>query len=288
MQFCQKFDLNYIDPSVETLVVYIQHLIQSFSSPKSVRNYFGAIDLLHKHMGLTANNMGSFEVAMMLRAASLNMRNIPNSRQALPLPLLRKICVLCDSQGITGVVVKMGILTAFFGFVRGSNVCAKSAAMFDSTRHLTRGDIHIQPPGLTLSLKWSKSLQQAMQPQLIPLVQVADPVLDIVRTFQIMTTNIPAPPSAPLLLLPNGTHLTLPQFRRTFNSLLKALGVPKHRHSLHALRRSGATASYKAGASFLDIKRHGAWCSSAFFQYIAAPPPQDSSVVKALHSYVAL
>ncbi len=76
--------------------MYIQYLIDSFTSAKSVRAYVGAINLLHKYSYKLAPNLECFEVGLMLRAASLTMRTIPVRRQPLPIALIRDMCIVCE------------------------------------------------------------------------------------------------------------------------------------------------------------------------------------------------
>ncbi len=274
--------MDFIQPDTDTICAYIEHLVQSFRSAKSVRNYISAIGLLHKFVNKSSENLQSFEVSLMLRAATLSMRAIPVRKAALPMSVLRDICVLCDNKGLQGLVIKVALLTGFFAFLRASNLCPPSPAKFDHSRHLTRGDIQFASPGILLKLKWSKSLQQAMQPRIIPLTRAHDPIIDVVSSMGRMINHLPAQSTAPLFMLPTGNTLTVGQLRETFASMLQTLGLSSKQFSLHSLRRGGATASFAAGAKYIDIKRHGAWSSDTFFHYLSNPPPQDSSVCKAL------
>ncbi len=65
--FCIQHDLQYINPEINTLCVYVEYLVQSFSSVKSVNNYISAIRFLHKMVNIHPENMDSFELTLMLR-----------------------------------------------------------------------------------------------------------------------------------------------------------------------------------------------------------------------------
>ena len=41
--------------------------------------------------------------------------------------------------------------------LRQSNLAPGSVGKFDATRHTTRADVAIQPPGLVIRVKWSKT-----------------------------------------------------------------------------------------------------------------------------------
>ncbi len=83
VRFCTTHNVNYFEPSIETVCAYTEKLAQDFTSPKSVCNYLGAMKLMHKFAGREAKSMDSFEMALMVRAIKLTMRTIPNTRKAI-------------------------------------------------------------------------------------------------------------------------------------------------------------------------------------------------------------
>ncbi len=169
MTFCAYHKVQFVQPTTQTLCAYVEKLAQSFVSHKSLLNYIGAIRLLHKYMGKEAKNLESFEVGLMIRASALTMRQIPNVKLPVNTQMLLKLCGVCERQGLVGLVVKVAILLGFFGFFRASNLCPYKVKDFDRSRNFTRGDVKVAPPGLIVQLKWSKSLQTAMQPKAIPI-----------------------------------------------------------------------------------------------------------------------
>ena len=81
----------------------------------------------------------------------------------------------------------------------------------------------------------------------------------------------PAPPNAPLLLLPTSAGLkvvTTSVLQSSFSVLIQNIGLDSGRYSLHSLRRGGATTCYHLGAEFTQIQKHGGWRSQAFWAYI--------------------
>ncbi len=206
---------------------------------------------MHKLANKEAEQMDSFEVNLMIRAVKLTIRDIPHVKSPVDIVMLRNVCRL---------------------------------VRFDSTRHLTRGNVSIRDPGLIIALKWSKTLQTPLQPQCIPIVQVADEVLDVVNVFKRVVLSIPAAKAQSLFTLPGGKCLTLGQLRRIFKVLLCTCGYNTKDFSVHSLRRGGATESFKGGANYIDLKRHGTWNTSTFWSYVARPPPDQSSVCSALRT----
>ncbi len=104
------------------------------------------------------------------------------------------------------------IRLALSGFWRVSNHCAHNANQFDRTKHFTRQDIVIAPPGLVLKLMWSKMPQTALQSVMILIPTSKTYLLAAVQAFKRMTTLIPADPTLFLLIVS--------QLRNTFNMLL--------------------------------------------------------------------
>ncbi len=280
--FCISHRVEYIKPTPQTICAYMEHLATHFTSHKSVSNYLSAIKLLHSYVGKKATALDSFEVVLMNRAIRLTMREIPFSRPPITVEMLMDMCHVCERYGKAGTVIKLALQLGFFGFLRGSNLCAPTIKGFDPTRHFRRKDVRVTPKGLVLSLKWSKTLQTAGQPLHIPVPQVADTSIDAVHTFKLMKEQIRAPPEAPLFTLPQGKHLTLPQFRDIFKALLRKTGNDHTTFSLHSLRRGGATTSFDHGAKELDIKRQGSWASTCYTRYIVNKEPHRSSVCDAL------
>ncbi len=282
IRFCKTHNVAHWDTSKGTLCAYLEHLTQTFKSSKSVKNYFGAINLLHKFADKTASNSGAFEVTLMLRASGLTMRQIPHRRQPITPLILHKLCTLCKYQGAVGAVLRLAYILAFLGFFRASNLCPYKEGEFDITRHLSRADVTVAAPGLVVDLKWSKTLQQAMQPRRVPIVRVRNSPLDAVQAFGQVCDLIPAEANAPLFLMPDNTTLTVSKLRGAFNAMLKECGLSPNQFGLHSFRRGGATCSHDNGANYIDIKRQGQWAGPTFWDYVAQPMLHKSSVCNAL------
>ena len=284
MTFCSYFGLKYLDPEVSTLCMYCEFLARTFKSPKTIRNYISGVRLLHKFAHIESTAVHSFEVDLMLRSLSINMRHVPNQRQVISPAMLRTLCSLTLCLGALGSVLKCAILFAYFGFLRQSNLAPPSAKLFDHTRHTCRSDILFHPPGIIIIMKWSKTLQSAASCHLVPIPGIPGHTLCPVQAFQDMVAIIPsAGPNTPLLMLPGRTGaLGLDKLSRAFKVLLSTAGCDTTKYSLHSLRRSGATAAYTAGVDFTHIKRHGTWRSDAFWEYISTESASTSPVATAL------
>lgn len=287
LTFCLFFGFEIIDPSPQTICLYTQFLVRSFSSPQSITNYVAAISLLNKFMGTQATHISSFEVQLMLRAIKLTIRHIPNQRLPITPTILKKLCILCDTLGNIGLILKTVYLFAFYSFIRQSNLAPQSDKNFDPSRHTARGDIIFHNPGIIMIIKWSKTLQTG-QTALIPIPSIKNYLHCPVKTFRRMCTNIPAPNSAPLFIFPGGPphiSITIPYLQKTLAKMLKAICIQPLNYSLHSFRRGGASSTYHAGVGYTEIQRHGTWASDAFWNYITTDTTK-SILPKALANYV--
>ena len=120
-------------------------------------------------------------------------------------------------------------------------------------------------------------------PALIPIPSLpghrTDPLAAFMRMLHVIPTRYPADP---LLLLPSPCPVTSRYIQRPLRCILTALGFPAHAYSLHSLCCGGATTAVRAGADFLDVKRHGLCQSDAFWEYITNREISDSPVETAL------
>ncbi len=264
--------------------MYIEYLAQNFTNRKSLGNYISAVKLLHKFADRQCHAVDSFEVGLMMRAASLTMRGIPNQKLPLTVSQLENLVSRCAALGVEGQVIKTAFIIGFMAYLRASNLCPENSTDIDPTRNLLRGDIRIAHPGLLVNVKWSKTMQSAAQPLCIAIPALTNKNLDPVFNIKLLKAMVPAPPEAPLFVLPSGESLTIRALRKTFSGFIKDMGLSAKSYSLHSLRRGGASVSLKNCATYMDIKRHGSWNSDAFWAYLTRLVPEESTVVTALKS----
>ena len=89
-------------------------------------------------------------------------------------------------------------LVAFFGFLRMSHIAPHSSKKFDPSIHILRQDLYFPPPGVHITLKWSKTLQGHKAYHVVLLPQLANIYLCPVRALHQLLLTRPFPPSAPL------------------------------------------------------------------------------------------
>ncbi len=261
---------------------YLEYLAHKMKSPKTVTNYMSAVKLLHTLNRSTFENIDDIQINLMNRAIPLTKRHISQQKQPINKQHIRQMCHILDSQGNTGLVIKAAILIGFYAFLRCSNLCPEDLHTYDSSRHFSRGDIKLSPTGMFIRLKWAKNMQNSIQPQMIPIATVSPKEEDPVHTYITMAAKIPVLPHKPMFMLNSNTPLTVSKLRNVFNLLCQQIHLDPNQYSLHSLRRGGATTAYEQGAREKDIQRHGAWASTAFWDYVAPKASHDSSVCQAL------
>ena len=285
-QFCKSHKLTAIQPATSTLCYYITYLSQQFTSSDSVRNYVSGVSYFHKCLGKPFKALHQFPVVCLLRAIQVAMRRQPDQKWPITPSLLSKLVQLTKSLGPLGPPMKVALLFAFFGMLRVSNLAPVSPAALDSSRDMCRGDVVFKPPGLVLSLKWSKTLQTLGSTPLVPLPAMPghhlDPrqaYLDLLRLSPTLSRDQPL-----LMFVRQGVNnvLTSPLLNKLLSDLLNKLGLDSSKFSFHSLRRGGATTAYHGGVKISEVKRHGVWASDSFWQYVTQANVSLSPVAKAL------
>ncbi len=268
-----------IKPSVKTILSYLEYLSQNLKSHKSVRNYFSAISTLHKAHGLKFKARKAYHVKTMLKAITVTLKEANRRKLPITIQQLKSIVQSTNKLGDIGVVLKVGILFGFYGFLRQSNLAPKSTQDFDISKNTTRSDISFKSPGLVISIKWSKTRQSGGRPHSVPLPSLQCKDLCPVRAYKKLLKVAPTvDPTQPLLSLSPGHFLCIPAFSTHFKHILANLVPDPTLYSLHSLRRGGATAAVNAGASLVSTMQHGDWKSMAVWDYLVSEAPSRSQV----------
>ncbi len=83
LRFCQDFKRNPLNPSLQTVLAYLEYLVQKLESPKSVLNYWEVVKLIHAKLKYPFKNQHDIQVTLLIRAVSLPKRHI--SKQKFPI-----------------------------------------------------------------------------------------------------------------------------------------------------------------------------------------------------------
>ena len=292
LRFCARYGLRDTHPSPRVLCWYLESLTASIRSPQTIRNYLSGFRAWHLRVAGAPHAIDSPQVLQMLRALDRTLPHSPSPKHPLDSSALMLLLATPALQGHEALPLKVGILLGYYGFLRQSNLAPRSATAFDPSRDTCRGDLVIAPPGLLLTLKWSKTIQRGHRTHTIPIparpghpLCPLRPYQDLLRITPTLSPQDPllqhtSPPHAP----PRARVLTSLQLAAGLRRALQQAGLDPALYSLHSLRAGGATDAYCAGAPPQDIQRHGDWASSCFWGYVAGPSPPSATVPRLLGS----
>ena len=258
------------------MLAYIQRLAESFTSHRSVSNYLGAINTMHRELDDPFDIFASYRVRVTVRALPFTMRHKPFQRPPIQLRTLSTL-VLAAQRGHHPQLLGACLVLLFFSMLRQSNVGPRTRTGFDPSRHLTRDDARFVRGGVALRVRWSKTRQAPDERRwlLVPELPGShlDPVTLLKEYLQVEPT---VDPRQPLFSLPRARPLTSERLAREFDQLVRAARLPEAGYTLHSFRRGGASLAKRFGASLEDIKRHGTWRSNAVWEYLHQQPVHDT------------
>ena len=278
-----RINTDYKRPSPAHICWYIEYLAQEGRKAPTIKNHISHLRTFFMLAGLDLSALHSYIVTNALRALSITLRHIPNLKRGANPTTLRAALGYCGDLAYPEHVA-FAILAMFHGFFRQSNMVPQRARGFDPTRHFTRDDFVYTNEGLSVTLKWSKTLQSSGCPPKVLLAPCQDSGLCPVSAYSNLLRVAPTTGILqPLLQFNDGNSLTIRYLADRWRELLMAAGMDPTKISLHSLRRGGATFAHTHGAKLPDIMAQGTWASDAVLAYIRQEPGQQSSVHRALN-----
>ena len=178
------------------LLAFLEFLYQNLLSPKVIRNYLSSLSSLCSLFRISSD-CNHPALARFLRSISINSHFRPTPRGVFDVPTLYHISKACDLLS-DPVLFRAIFLTAFYGFLRMSNLAPHSIKTFDQSKHFLRQDLFFDSPGAHLLLKWTKTLQDHRAHHIIQLPAIDNYFLCPVRALRALLTSRPLPPSSPL------------------------------------------------------------------------------------------
>ena len=140
------------------LLSFLESLIENGISNSGVANYISAIKATLSMYGISTLPFYDHRIKYFQKSLTLNKPFTATIRKIIDVPMLRDIIVVCDTM-LMGQVFKALYLTAFFSFLRISNLVPRTIAAFSPLKQLTRGDIFFALPGVHVLIKWSKTME---------------------------------------------------------------------------------------------------------------------------------
>ena len=281
LHFCCTYRLVPLPASPHTVASYASYLACTTSSFQYILNQLNAVRLLHLYDGFSADALDSFAVSLTKRGLKRLLGTATRQKHPITPAILHQFRQQLSLELPSHAAVWALFCTAFFSFLRKSNLTIASFGSFQPSRHLARRDIKFTESGAILRIRWTKALQHNEGILLIPLPSIPGsalcPVSALLHFFSLVLASL----TAPLFCLPTASGLrplTFSIFSTSLKRLISTIGLDPQHFSPHSFRRGGATFAYQSGIPEHLIKLHGDWRSDAFRAYLTLPLATRSRV----------
>ena len=185
--------------SVHNLLIFLEYLYNNSLSPKVIKNYLASISTMAFHYNLDPTPIKHQSVTKYLRSITINSPFSPTPRGVFAIQMLYQISLACDLLP-DPILYRGTFLTAYFAFLRMSNIAPHRIATFDPNKHLLRKDVVFGPPGAHIIIKWTKTLQDSKAHHVVPIPSLPNIYLCPVRAISRLLESRPLPPSFPTII----------------------------------------------------------------------------------------
>ena len=268
--FCICSDIDPTEITLHEVLAYLEYLSENNVSCNMLANNISALKANFIMYSLQYELMEKPQVRLFVKATKINRPLAITTRNIMSIDILKDLIAACDALK-SPYTFKAIFLIAFFGFLRISNISPHSVREFDTSRHLIRGDVQFKPPGMLITLKWSKTMQSRDKLHVIALPSLGSSSLCPVRALKRALAHYTPKHQDPLFQVRSSQgHIlvTESKLRKTLSKLNTVLGFHPHHFSFHTFRRSGASCAYNAHVPVQNIKTHGSWASDCVWTYI--------------------
>lgn len=277
------FNMDFRNPPVILILLYIEHLARSLKTASSVNSNFSSLKALMARLKLPLHTLSHPFVGSMLRSIGLHKRTVTFQRPPASTDVILKILRFTDRLP-HAMQIRFAILLLFTTNMRQSNIFPASQRLFDPHRMLLRKDVVLSSSSLTVTNKWSKASQQisSLRYQTIP--RATYPQLCTWRVARAYFARFPhRHTNQPLIHFDDMSPIPIYYIVKRWNQALTAAGLDPSL-TLHSLRRGGASYLQEAGVPIPDVAKHGGWRSAAILRYTRSP--SACSTTKALRDLV--
>ena len=188
-----------INISVQNILTFLEYLYQNLISPKVLSSYLSFIHSKASIYNWDTSSLSHLAIHRFIRSININSKFSSTLRGVFDIQTLYHLSLSCDILS-DPLLFKAIFLTAFFGFLRMSNIAPHSSSKFDPCVHFLRQDLMFAPPDAHLLIKWTKTLQNHKSHHWIQLLFLSNHFLCPVRALKSLLNSRPFPPTAPLFL----------------------------------------------------------------------------------------
>lgn len=247
-------------------------MLQRIKSPMTIKNYISALTSMYRRMGFGSNAFAHTDVHRAMLAVDKSVRHIVSQAKTVTPGILRNV-ILVIAALRDGPTICFLLILMFMTMLRQSNFCPYSVKTFDSTRHMTRGDVSHTHRGLSVCIKWEKNLQISTAATEVIIPPTTDTMLCPVSAYYNMWMSVPTRSAdQPLIMFKDNNPVTIKFLQKIWKRALVRTGQDHVRMTLHGIRSGALTYLAANSPSARDrLKDYGRWSSGAFRRYIANP-----------------
>ena len=184
------------------LLSFLIFISENGTSHSAIANYISAVKASLSMYGICTLPFYDQRIKYFQKSLGLNKLFTATIKKIIDIPLLKDIINICDTMWM-GQVFKSLYLTAFFSFLRISNMVLQTVAAFSPLEQLTRGDVFFAPPGVHLLIKWSKTMQMRDSVRLLKLPLLQGSPLCPVQALKNLLLLSPGNQDTPLFQVKN-------------------------------------------------------------------------------------
>ena len=268
------------------MLCFLTYLFDMGVSPASIAGYLAAVKHAFITRGFDTDVFESRLVCLLQKSFSINAPLKIKTRGIIDINMLQNIINACDYLHHP-LLYKAMFLLAFFTFLRISNLAPLAARDFDTTRHLTRGDVIWGPPGAHLIVKWAKNMQGRRECHVIQIPKLTKKLLCPVQTLYSYFNNFPNHAKSPMFINPSTqTPIIQSNIRQALARVSTFLNLPPGFITFHCFRRSGATFAFNHNVQIQNIQHHGGWKSDSVRLYLTKSNQGTASVAETFKKHI--
>ena len=289
-QFCTLYSVsNPLPVSQSLLCSYVVYLAQLGLCYSTIKTYLSAV----RYLQIT-NDMPEPRADPMpkLKMVETGVRKSQASQQLIKKPrlpitptILRQIKTLWLPRAyeFDTIMLWAACCLCFFGFFRMGELTVPSDSSYDSSVHLSFGDVAADDPSapsiLSIHLKASKTdrFRKGVDVFVGRTEQELCPVSAVLAYMAVRGAK-----PGPLFQFKDGRPLTRDRLISNVRVALDSLGIVSEHYSGHSFRIGAATTAAECGLQDSMIKALGRWESSAYQVYVRTPKDHLASISKTL------
>lgn len=282
VEFMTCHELDPTRPEQYDILQFVTHLAEQNLSPASIYNIISGAKSWVVAAGGDGELFSSKASARLKRGIAKTLGRQLRQAPALSPSDLYLVISFMTKLGPPAASPIAALLTAYFTFMRQSNLLVPTGRTWNTPHTIRREDVTPHSQGLLVTIKSSKTIMSANQATALLLPRIPGSILCPVTAWYRAIEGCPAAPTAPAFMSTPTRPLDVRTLTNMLRSTLEAVHIPDaHSYTLHSLRRGGARACHAQGVPPAAIMAQGTWESDAVYRYIPRQAPSAAPVALA-------